>query len=102
MTASDVTVAAATDESQGSSGPKPLTIPDTNNAGALLVKIFVWGPMLAFLAAIAVSIQMGLRLTELVFLNAAAFVIMYFVSGWGVTIGNHRCFTHGAFVPTRA
>jgi len=57
---------------------------------------FVVVPFLAFLAAIPVAWGWGLSWTDVVL-----FVVFYYVSGLGITIGYHRLFTHKSFKANR-
>jgi stearoyl-CoA desaturase (Delta-9 desaturase) len=58
----------------------------------VLVGVFVAVPMLALLAAIPFAWGWGLGWHDIVI---AAF--FYWLSGWGVTVGYHRYFTHSSF-----
>jgi len=49
-------------------------------------------PFLAFLAAIVLLWNKAVNVTDL-----AIFVVMYAITGFGITIGYHRLFTHRAF-----
>ena len=57
---------------------------------------FVIVPFLAFLAAVPVAWGWGMGWTDVVL-----FVVFYYVSGLGITIGYHRLFTHGSFKANR-
>jgi stearoyl-CoA desaturase (delta-9 desaturase) len=61
-----------------------------------MLYFFVVVPFLAFLAAIPVAWGWGLNWTDVVL-----FVVFYYLSGLGVTIGYHRHFTHGSFKANR-
>jgi stearoyl-CoA desaturase (Delta-9 desaturase) len=61
-------------------------------AQRILVGVFVGVPMLALLVAIPFAWGWGLDWHDIVI--AAVF---YWVSGFGVTVGYHRYFTHGSF-----
>jgi stearoyl-CoA desaturase (Delta-9 desaturase) len=58
----------------------------------LLVGVFVAVPMLALVAAIPFAWGWGLGWHDIVIA-----VFFYWLSGWGVTVGYHRYFTHGSF-----
>jgi stearoyl-CoA desaturase (delta-9 desaturase) len=58
----------------------------------IMVGVFVGVPMLALVAAIPVAWGWGLGWHDIVI--AAVF---YWVSGFGITVGYHRYFTHGSF-----
>jgi stearoyl-CoA desaturase (delta-9 desaturase) len=53
-------------------------------------------PFMALLAAIPIAWGWGLS-----WLDVAISVVFYFVSGFGVTVGFHRYFTHGSFKAVR-
>jgi len=57
---------------------------------------FIAIPFLAILGAIPVAWNRGLGWHDVVIA-----AVMYAVSGHGVTVGYHRCFTHGSFRPNR-
>jgi stearoyl-CoA desaturase (delta-9 desaturase) len=57
---------------------------------------FVILPFLAFLAAIPVAWGWGLGWTDVIL-----FVVFYYLSGLGITVGYHRLFTHGSFKANR-
>jgi stearoyl-CoA desaturase (delta-9 desaturase) len=61
-----------------------------------MLYLFVVVPFLAFLAAVPVAWGWGMGWTDL-----ALFVVFYYVSGLGITIGYHRLFTHGSFKANR-
>ncbi len=62
--------------------------------GVLAVGVVV--PFLALLAAVPVAWGWGLS-----WLDIAIGLVFYLVSGFGVTVGFHRYFTHGAFKAAR-
>src|SRR5690349_21379177 len=57
---------------------------------------FVIVPFLAFLAAVPVAWGWGLSWTDIVL-----FVVFYYGSGLGITVGYHRLFTHKSFRAVR-
>ncbi len=61
-----------------------------------LVKFFAIVPLLALFAAVPVAWGWGLG-----WVDVGLAVFFYFLTGFGVTIGFHRYFTHGAFKATR-
>jgi stearoyl-CoA desaturase (delta-9 desaturase) len=74
------------------SGPKPI-MDDTKGWGEqLTLYVFVVVPFLALLAAVPVAWGWGLG-----WVDVALFVLFYFVTGHGITVGYHRYFTHGSF-----
>src|SRR5258706_5877051 len=77
------------------SGKPLLDEPAPAFAMAILV-IGVVVPFLALLAAVPIAWGWGLS-----WLDIAIAVVFYFVSGFGVTVGFHRYFTHGAFKADR-
>ncbi|GAA0621384.1 acyl-CoA desaturase [Kutzneria viridogrisea] len=58
----------------------------------VLLAVFVVVPFLALLAAVPLAWGWGLGWHDIVI-----GVVFYFVSGFGVTVGFHRLFTHGSF-----
>src|SRR5262245_41212183 len=63
----------------------------------ILVGVFTGVPFLALFAAIPLAWGWGL----LSLTDVAIAVPFYLVSGLGVTVGYHRCFTHGSFKASR-
>ena len=61
-------------------------------AEQLTLYVFVVVPFLALVAAVPVAWGWGLG-----WLDVALFVLFYFVTGHGITVGYHRHFTHGSF-----
>jgi stearoyl-CoA desaturase (delta-9 desaturase) len=57
---------------------------------------FIGLPFLAILAAVPVAWNRGLGWHDVVIT-----MVMYTVAGHGITVGFHRCFTHGSFKPAR-
>ncbi|WP_283135393.1 acyl-CoA desaturase [Rhizohabitans arisaemae] len=62
----------------------------------ILFAVFVTVPFLAVLAAVPFAWGWGLGWTDVVIT-----LVMYIVSGLGVTVGFHRYFTHGSFKAKR-
>src|SRR3954465_5367299 len=62
----------------------------------VLLAIFIAVPFLAIVAAVPVAWGWGLGWRDV-----ALAVLMYAVSGHGITVGFHRYFTHGSFRPNR-
>ncbi len=58
----------------------------------LVLYVFVVVPFLALIAAVPVAWGWGLG-----WVDVALFVVFYFVTGHGITVGYHRYFTHGSF-----
>jgi stearoyl-CoA desaturase (delta-9 desaturase) len=73
-------------------GPRPLLDAPQNAAAGIAMWVFVVGPLLSL--AVIVPLAWGWGLTPL---DLAMAVVGYVVSGFGVTVGYHRCFTHRAF-----
>jgi stearoyl-CoA desaturase (delta-9 desaturase) len=63
----------------------------------ILVGVFTGVPFLALFAAIPLAWGWGL----LSWADVALAVPFYFITGLGVTVGYHRCFTHGSFKANR-
>jgi stearoyl-CoA desaturase (Delta-9 desaturase) len=86
-------------EARGASSPTPsksiLEEPPPRWAMAVLA-VGVAVPFLALLAAIPVAWGWGLS-----WVDAGIALAFYLISGFGVTVGFHRYFTHGAFKATR-
>jgi len=78
-------------------GARPLLDGQRTTGEQLLVKVFVAVPLLALLAAVPLAWGWGLSWTDI---GLAMF--FYLLSGFGVTVGFHRHFTHRAFKATRA
>ena len=78
------------------SSPKPMLDAPQNLAAAIAMWMFVIGPMLCLL--IVVPFAWGWGVTPL---DLGLAAVCYVVSGLGVTVGYHRCFTHRAFKAKR-
>ncbi|GLW07283.1 stearoyl-CoA desaturase [Microtetraspora sp. NBRC 13810] len=77
--------------------PKPDFEPQPKSrAEMILFGFFVGVPLLAVLAAVPFAWGWGLGWTDIVIT-----VVMYTVTGLGVTVGFHRYFTHGSFKAKR-
>ena len=75
---------------------KPLLDAPQNLAAGVTMWVFVIGPMLCLIAAVPIAWGRGLSA-----LDIGLAVGAYLVSGFGVTIGYHRCFTHRSFKARR-
>ena len=64
----------------------------TTRAQQVITGVFVFGPMLALLAAIPFAWGWGLGWHDIV-IGA----VFYWISGLGITVGYHRYFTHSSF-----
>jgi stearoyl-CoA desaturase (Delta-9 desaturase) len=84
------------DERPAAEGPKPVFEGTKRHGEQFMLYTFVIVPFLAFLAAVPVAWGWGLGWTDVIL-----FVVFYYVSGLGVTIGYHRHFTHGSFKANR-
>ncbi|MEU4675192.1 acyl-CoA desaturase [Amycolatopsis sp. NPDC023774] len=76
--------------------PEPMLAGEKTATETFLVKLFAVVPLLAVAAAVPLAWGWGLSLLDL-----ALAVGFYFLTGFGVTIGFHRYFTHGAFKADR-
>ncbi|CAM3299880.1 acyl-CoA desaturase [Stackebrandtia soli] len=76
--------------------PKPLTVGKQSRGTLIGLWFVVIAPFFAL--AIAIPLLWGWGLS---WVDVAIAVIMYNVSGFGVTIGFHRYFTHGSFKAKR-
>ena len=77
-------------------GPKPVFEGGKRPGEQLMLYVFVIVPFVAFLAAVPVAWGWGFGWTDL-----ALFLVFYYVSGLGITVGYHRLFTHGSFKANR-
>ncbi|GIF49701.1 stearoyl-CoA desaturase (delta-9 desaturase) [Asanoa ferruginea] len=91
------TVTATPDQTTTSIGPKPLTEGKQPLGVLIALWFFVVLPFLAVLAAIPVAAVGG----WLSWTDAAIALVLYVVSGLGITVGFHRYFTHGSFKAKR-
>jgi stearoyl-CoA desaturase (delta-9 desaturase) len=80
------------DERAAVNGPKPVYEGTKRRGEQFMLYAFVIVPFLAFLAAVPVAWGWGLGWTDVIL-----FVVFYYFSGLGVTVGYHRLFTHGSF-----
>jgi len=78
-------------------GARPLLDGQRTTGEQLLVKVFVAVPLLALLAAVPLAWGWGLS-----WIDIGLAVFFYLLSGFGITVGFHRHFTHRAFKATRA
>ncbi|MGH3662704.1 MAG: acyl-CoA desaturase [Micromonosporaceae bacterium] len=76
--------------------PKPLTEGREPLGAQIALWIFVVVPFIALMAAVPVAWGWGLT-----WIDVGIAVVMYNVSGMGVTIGFHRYLTHGSFKAKR-
>ena len=79
------------------SGAKPVIADKRPSSEAALVYAFVLIPTLALIAAVPLAWGWGLT-----WLDVGLAVAFYLLSGFGVTVGFHRYFTHRAFKAQRA
>ncbi|MBA2390326.1 MAG: acyl-CoA desaturase [Geodermatophilaceae bacterium] len=73
-------------------GPAPMMDEAKGWGEQLVLYVFVVVPFLALIAAVPVAWGWGLG-----WVDVALFVVFYFVTGHGITVGYHRYFTHGSF-----
>ncbi|HEX6076625.1 MAG TPA: acyl-CoA desaturase [Micromonosporaceae bacterium] len=78
------------------SGSKPLTEGPVSRSAQITLWTFVVVPFLALIAAVPVAWGWGLS-----WIDVAIALVMYWVSGLGVTVGFHRYLTHGSFKAKR-
>ncbi|OIJ64791.1 acyl-CoA desaturase [Streptomyces mangrovisoli] len=84
------------DAAQAGPGPRPLLdAPQTAAAGAAMW-VFVVGPPLALVAVVPFAWGWGLSA-----LDVGMAAVAYLVSGFGLTVGYHRLFTHRSFKARR-
>jgi stearoyl-CoA desaturase (delta-9 desaturase) len=87
------TAPASTPNAEGRvSEAKPVIADKRPSSEAALVYVFVLVPTLALIAAVPLAWGWGLS-----WLDVGLAVALYLVSGFGVTVGYHRHFTHRAF-----
>ena len=84
------------DERRLPAEPKPVFEGTKRRGEQFALYTFVIVPFLAFLAAIPVAWGWGMGWTD-----AALFLVFYYVTGLGITVGYHRLFTHGSFKANR-
>ncbi|MEJ3654012.1 acyl-CoA desaturase [Actinomycetes bacterium KLBMP 9759] len=94
MTAAAMTTAA---ETMRADRGQPVLDPPRPKTEQLLVGMFTTIPMLALVAAVPLAWGWGLG-----WLDIGLTVGFYFLTGFGVTVGYHRHFTHRAFKANRA
>ncbi|HZE37986.1 MAG TPA: acyl-CoA desaturase [Stackebrandtia sp.] len=81
---------------ESGSTPKPLTT-GKQSVGVLVGLWFVVvAPFVALIAAVPLTWGWGLS-----WIDVAIAIVLYFVSGFGVTVGFHRYLTHGSFKAKR-
>src|SRR6478672_5188876 len=89
---------------QTAPAPAPTTQDQTQSAAPerkgsgeqVALALFIGIPFLALLAAVPVAWGWGLGWHDLVIA-----AVMYVLAGHGITVGFHRCFTHGSFKAKR-
>jgi stearoyl-CoA desaturase (delta-9 desaturase) len=89
------------DETSGGAAPpnkgaKPVTVGTRGNYVQLGVYVFILVPFAALIAAIPLAWGWGLTWVDVILA-----VVMFELTGHGVTIGYHRFFTHGSFKAKR-
>jgi stearoyl-CoA desaturase (Delta-9 desaturase) len=77
-------------------GPKPITVGRRKNITQLGVYIFILVPFAALVAAVPLAWGWGLTWVDVILA-----LVMFEITGHGVTIGYHRYFTHGSFKAKR-
>ena len=91
-----MTTLTAAERPAQSGGPKPLLDGRQPYGRSVLVHIFVIAPTLALAAAVPLTWGWGLS-----WLDVGLAVGLYLLSGFGVTVGFHRHFTHRSFRANR-
>ena len=76
--------------------PKPLTEGRISRGAQITLWVFVVVPFIALVAAVPVAWGWGLT-----WIDIAIAVVMYNVTGLGITVGFHRYLTHGSFKAKR-
>ncbi len=77
-------------------GPRPLWDAPRTWAGLVTMWVFVIGPFVVLVVAVPVAWGQGLSV-----LDATMAIVAYLVSGFGLTAGYHRLFTHRSFKAIR-
>ena len=100
MTARPAATSAATSAATGARPAKPVVVPPPSKArltgDRIALSLFVAIPFAAVLAAVPMLWGSYLSVTDVVIA-----VVMYYLTGHGVTVGFHRYFTHGSFKAKR-
>jgi stearoyl-CoA desaturase (delta-9 desaturase) len=91
-----VTNTTAQERPAHSGGPKPVLDGRRPHGESALVYVFVILPMVALVAAVPVAWGWGLSWVDI-----GLAVGFYLLSGFGITVGFHRYFTHRAFAANR-
>ncbi|OIJ90589.1 acyl-CoA desaturase [Streptomyces sp. MUSC 14] len=87
---------AAEHEADHEAGVKPLLDAPQTAAAAVAMWTFVVGPMICLVIAVPLAWGRGLSA-----LDIGMAVVAYLVSGFGLTVGYHRLFTHRSFKARR-
>jgi stearoyl-CoA desaturase (delta-9 desaturase) len=77
-------------------GPKPLLENPQPRSALVALWVFVTIPFLALMAAVPLAWGWGLSWVDI-----AILAVSYLITGLGITVGYHRCLTHGSFKATR-
>jgi stearoyl-CoA desaturase (delta-9 desaturase) len=100
MTAPTAVPSAVTPASGLDATPKPAVLdpPDLGRARAeqVAMALFIVVPLAALVAAVPVAWGWGLGWHDVVIA-----IVFYFLTGWGITAGYHRYFTHGSYKARR-
>lgn len=98
MTSQTIEAPVGTDtpEQAPDQNPKPLSEGKQTVGTTIGLWVFVALPLIAFLAAIPIAWGGWLGWTDI-----GLMIAMYFISGFGVTVGFHRYLTHGSFKASR-
>jgi stearoyl-CoA desaturase (delta-9 desaturase) len=75
---------------------KPMLEAPQTAAAGIAMWVFVVGPLVGLIAAVPIAWGAGLSMLDVVMA-----AVGYIVSGFGVTVGYHRCFTHRSFKARR-
>ncbi len=95
-TAPEFVLPETDEQAAADAGPKPVFEGEKNMVEQVLLLVFIIVPFLALLAAIPVAWGWGLTWTDV-----AIFAAFYAVTGFGITVGYHRFFTHSSFKANR-
>ncbi|MFG3019071.1 acyl-CoA desaturase [Streptomyces sp. NPDC048254] len=88
--------AVAESDAETAAGAKPLLDAPQTAAAGVAMWIFVVGPLICLVVAVPLVWGRGLSALDVVMA-----VVAYLVSGFGLTVGYHRLFTHRSFKAKR-
>lgn len=84
------------DDPDAASDAPPASEPHASRGARVVTALIVAGPFVAL--AVGVPLLWGRMLS---LRDVVLAVVLYFIAGFGITVGYHRCFTHRSFRPNR-